>query len=1005
MYFCSGLGPGRLQRREPSGRTELRRAASGERHSLLLLSDGTVHAWGDNSRGQLGRRGARRGDRPEPIKALETLQVVFVSCGKEHSLVVCHKGRVFAWGAGSEGQLGIGEFKEKIFTPKKIKALDGIKIIQVSCGDYHSLALSEDGQVFSWGKNSHGQLGLGKDIPSQASPQRVRSLEGIPLAQVAAGGAHSFALSLSGTSFGWGSNSAGQLALSGKDVPAQSYKPLSVGRLKSLDVIYISCGYEHTAVLTQNGKVFTFGDNCFGQLGHSPTAKKSGPQEVERIDGLVSQIDCGSFHTLAYVYTTRRVVSFGHGSSCISSPPHPEAQTENSDISCLISADDLVGVQVKHIFAGTYANFVTTYQDTGSTDVSKKTLPEISRINPSRTEQWMAMTSGSNEREATKSEIRMIFSSPACLTASFLKKRESGEMNSIDVDLQMAKDTFEKLTQKQWISFMITTCLRDHLLGALPCRSPHQEALSVFLLLPQCPVMHDPSNSESLVVPFAQAVCKMSDRSLRVLKQCWASLQESSLSTLVQMLKSAIIAQMAPWIETHQKNCNIKALLEMMKEVYKVNKATCQLPKNTFIINELSTMLNFIEVRRRMFYRDDNLITPGNFSPIIFSDFPFIFNLLSKIKLWQADSIMKIWESQIRHGISPKFLLQVRRSHLVDDALRQLNQAEVTDLRKELVIEFINEIRSVGYGVKSEFFYFIFQEMTKTEYGMFMYPEEGSYMWFPISPKIEKKRYFLFGRLCGLSLYHLNVADIPFPLALFKKLLDQKPSLEDLKELSPLLGKNLQEVLNYEADDIGEALCIYFSLRWDQHNVDLIPNGISILVDQTNKTDYVSQCVDYIFNTSVKAVYEEFQRGFYEVCDKEILRLFHPEELRTAIIGNTDYDWKQFEKNSVYEPEYHESHPTIQMFWKAFHKLTLDEKRQFLFFLTGNDRQTARGLQEMRITFRCPETLSERDYPRPLVCHSILDLPRYSTMERLEEALQVAIRSNRGFVSPTVTQR
>lgn len=947
--------------------------------------------------------------RREQIKALETLHVSFVSCGKEHSLAVCPKGRVFAWGADSEGQLGIEEFKEIIFTPKKIKTLNGVRIIQVSCGDYHSLALSEDGQVFSWGKNSQGQLGLGKDVPSQASPQRVRSLEGIPLAQVAAGGAHSFALSLTGTSFGWGNNNAGQLALSGKNVPVESHKPRSVGKLKILDVIYISCGYEHTAVLTQNGKVFTFGDNSFGQLGHSPTAKKSGPQQVERIGGLVSQIDCGSYHTLAYVYTTGQVVSFGHGSSCTSNATHPEARTEDLDISCLISDADLADVRVKHIFAGTYANFVTTHQDTNSTNVSKKTLPEISRINQSRTEQWMAVTSRSNEREVAKSEINMIFSSPACLTASFLKKRESGETNSIDVDLQMARDTFEKLTKKEWISYMITTCLRDDLLSALPCHSPHREALSVFLLLPQCPVMHDSRNWESLVVPFAQAVCKMSNQSLQVLKQCWASLQESSLNTLVQMLKSAIVAQLRFWNETYQNNCNVKALLEMMKEVYKVNKANCQLPETTFIINELSHMLNFFEETKRIYSRD-NMVFAENFSPVIFSEFPFTFDLLSKMKLWHANSFLKkqmslmIPPGENKLPPPPIFSLRVRRSHLIKDALRQLSQAEVTDLWKELVIEFIKEICSPGRGVKSEFFHCIFEEMTKTEYGMFIYPEKGSYMWFPVRPKFKKEKYLLFGMLCGLSLYDLNVADIPFPLALFKKLLDQKPSLEDLKELSPLLGKSLQEVLNYEADDIGEALHIHFSLHWDQHDVDLIPNGTSTLVDQTNKNDYVSQCVDYIFNTSIEAFYEEFQRGFYKVCDKRILRLFHPEELMTAVVGNTDYDWKQFEKNSKYLSGYHESHPTILMFWKAFHKLTLDEKRKFLLFLTGNDRQTVRGLQEMSITFCCPETFSEQDHPRSLVCHNILELPKYSTMERLEEALQVAINSNRGFVSSTVTQ-
>ena len=87
-------------------------------------------------------------------------------------------------------------------------------VLQYVCSSEFLLFAFADGQVFSWGKNSHGQLGLGKEFPSQASPQRVRSLEGIPLAQVAAGGAHSFALSLSGAVFGWGMNNAGQLGLS-----------------------------------------------------------------------------------------------------------------------------------------------------------------------------------------------------------------------------------------------------------------------------------------------------------------------------------------------------------------------------------------------------------------------------------------------------------------------------------------------------------------------------------------------------------------------------------------------------------------------------------------------------------------------------------------------------------------------------------------------------------------------------------------------------------------------
>ncbi|MEE6507957.1 hypothetical protein FKM82_017786 [Ascaphus truei] len=187
----------------------VQKVVCGGKHSLFLLEDGTVFSCGHNHSGQLGRKSTSCSI--VQIYALEAQTIVDVSSGENHSMAVCSQGNAFGWGAGSEGQLGAGEFTEKTVTPKRITGLSNNKIIQISCGHFHSIALSEDGSVYSWGQNSTGQLGLGKQIPNQASPQLVKSLKGIPLAQVTAGGSQSFALSLSGSVLAWGKNNAGQL--------------------------------------------------------------------------------------------------------------------------------------------------------------------------------------------------------------------------------------------------------------------------------------------------------------------------------------------------------------------------------------------------------------------------------------------------------------------------------------------------------------------------------------------------------------------------------------------------------------------------------------------------------------------------------------------------------------------------------------------------------------------------------------------------------------------------
>lgn len=218
----------------------------GLRHTAFLLEDGTVYTCGCNDLGQLGHEKCRK--KPEQVVALDAQIILAVSCGESHTLSLNDKGQVFSWGQGSDGQLGLNNFEECVRVPRNIKSLSDIQIAQVACGYWHSHALSRGGQVFSWGHNRYGQLGLGINGQSISTPQIIQSLQGVPFTQISAGGAHSFALTLSGAVFGWGRNKFGQLGLN--DCNDRSY-PTLLKSLRSQRVIYVSCGEDHTAALTK----------------------------------------------------------------------------------------------------------------------------------------------------------------------------------------------------------------------------------------------------------------------------------------------------------------------------------------------------------------------------------------------------------------------------------------------------------------------------------------------------------------------------------------------------------------------------------------------------------------------------------------------------------------------------------------------------------------------------------------------------------------------------------
>ncbi|CAC5368398.1 HERC4 [Mytilus coruscus] len=217
-----------------------------EGHTLLVTSDGSCYACGCNDYGQIGHYSTNKIGK---VSSLNNQKVISVVAGSQHSLALTEAGEVFSWGDNSCGQLGRGQVDEnQARQPKVIKSLVIYHIIQICSGNNHSLALSNDGIVFSWGENNYGQLGTGSSSQHMDTPQALLSIRGIPVSQIIAGGNHCFILSMSGGLFGWGRNSFGQLGVNDEN---DRNHPTQCKSLRQQRTVFVSCGEDHTCTLTQ----------------------------------------------------------------------------------------------------------------------------------------------------------------------------------------------------------------------------------------------------------------------------------------------------------------------------------------------------------------------------------------------------------------------------------------------------------------------------------------------------------------------------------------------------------------------------------------------------------------------------------------------------------------------------------------------------------------------------------------------------------------------------------
>lgn len=154
-------------------------------------------------------------------------------------------------------------------------------------------------------------------------------------------------------------------------------------------------------------------------------------------------------------------------------------------------------------------------------------------------------------------------------------------------------------------------------------------------------------------------------------------------------------------------------------------------------------------------------------------------------------------------------------------------------------VKFLGETAEDAGGVKKEFFLLLMKELMGTSYGMFKQYEESCPIWFSENSLEDSSMFMLIGTICGLAIYNFTLIDLPFPLALYKKLLSEKITLNDLRDLSPVMARSMEIMQNYNELDFQETFNLHFAITRESFgitkSVNLKPLGDTIPVTLENK--------------------------------------------------------------------------------------------------------------------------------------------------------------------------
>ena len=309
-------------------RLAIKHLSSGGFHTLLCSGDGQLLASGQGTHGRLGLGNEEDSRVFRVVEQLAGKVVVHVSAGRAHSCCLTADGEMYTWGMSLHGQLGTNERVASMW-PKRVRGVsstadeDGGRFVHAAAGDSHTAAVTASGAVLVFGGNQAGQCGLGHRA-AVPTPTIVSALQGTRVASVAAGSRFCMALTEDGRVYAWGNNEYGQLGIGhvgGRDARDGDdvLLPELVDALLWEDdrVAQVAAGAFHALALTVRGRGFAWGQGLYGRLGINSEEDEATPVLVEHLARLpVVQVAAGRQHSVALL-RDGSVWTWGNGKTAL----------------------------------------------------------------------------------------------------------------------------------------------------------------------------------------------------------------------------------------------------------------------------------------------------------------------------------------------------------------------------------------------------------------------------------------------------------------------------------------------------------------------------------------------------------------------------------------------------------------------------------------------------------------------------------------------------------------